>query len=102
MAGPPSVRVKVIAPGPVSVAASTPVVATRRPIVAGNTLAALEVKDLGMQKQKMTLRRWDLATGKELPAKELLESKALWSRVQEDGRYLFVHPALVALRRAAK
>jgi hypothetical protein len=66
-----------------------------KPIVAGNTLAALEVKDLGMQKQKMTLKRWDLATGKELPAKELLESKALWSRVQEDGRYLFVHPALV-------
>jgi hypothetical protein len=66
-----------------------------KPLVAGQVLAALEVKDQGSGKAAMSLKRWNLATGKEEEPVKLLEGKSLWPQVSADGRYLFVHQALV-------
>jgi hypothetical protein len=67
----------------------------KKPIVAGKVVAALEATDLGGGKSALTLKRWDLATGKEEESVKLLEGKALWPQVSADGRHLFVHQALV-------
>jgi hypothetical protein len=67
----------------------------KAPLVVGNTLCALAVSDSGGGTAKLTLKRWDLATGKELEPVELLQGKSLWPQVSPDGRYLFVHQALV-------
>jgi hypothetical protein len=65
------------------------------PFVAGNTVSALALNDTGGETAKLTLKRWELATGKELEAVELLKGKSLWPQVSPDGRYVFVHQALV-------
>jgi hypothetical protein len=64
------------------------------PLVAGGVLAALDVQG-GGKDQKMTLERWDLATGKALEPVELLKGPELWPQVSPDGRHVFVHEALV-------
>jgi hypothetical protein len=66
-----------------------------KPLLAGQTLATLDQQALPNGKQKLTLKRWDLKTGKALDTVVLLEGKELWPRVQADGRFLFVHQALV-------
>jgi hypothetical protein len=63
--------------------------------VAGKVAAALERQALAGQKQKLILKRWDLADAKALEPVTLLDGKELWPQVQPDGRYLFVHQALV-------
>jgi len=65
-----------------------------KPVVVGDKLAALAVKQNG-DKQTMTLKRWELSSGKELEEKELLQGKALWPQMGLDGKHLFVHQALV-------
>ncbi len=65
-----------------------------KPVVAGDKVAALAVKQNG-DKQTMTLKRWELSSGKELEEKELLQGKALWPQMGLDGKHLFVHQALV-------
>jgi hypothetical protein len=66
-----------------------------RPLMAGKVVAALDQQVLAGQKQKLTLKRWDLASGKALEPVELLVGKELWPQLQPDGRYVFVHQALV-------
>ncbi len=63
--------------------------------VVGNTVSALAVKDVGGGVREMTLKRWDLKTGEPLKSVELLRGKELWPQVSQDGRFVFVHQALV-------
>jgi outer membrane protein assembly factor BamB len=65
------------------------------PILAGETVCALEVENLGKGESVMRLKRWELATGKEKETVELLHGKAIWPQLSGDGRFLFVHQALV-------
>ncbi len=67
----------------------------RSPLVVGNTLATLAVENEGDGKQKLSLQRWDVTTGKALEAVELLRGKALWTLIAPDGRTIAVHQALV-------
>jgi outer membrane protein assembly factor BamB len=64
------------------------------PIVAGKIVAALALKQAG-GRQTLNLKRWDLATGKEVETVSLLTGKSLWPQLAPDGRHLFVHQALV-------
>lgn len=66
-----------------------------KPLIAGKVVSALDVKDQGGDKAVMSLKRWDLATGKEEETVKLLEGKSLWPQVSGDGRHVFVHQALV-------
>lgn len=65
------------------------------PFVMTDTVSALEARNLGGGKAKLSLRRWDRATGKEEETVPLLEGKELWPQVSGDGRHVFVHQALV-------
>jgi hypothetical protein len=67
----------------------------KKPIVAGKVAAALDLKNLGGDKAVLSLKRWDLASGKEEETVHLLEGRALWPQLAGDGRHLFVHQALV-------
>jgi hypothetical protein len=62
--------------------------------IVGKTVSALDVKQVGGMSQ-MSLKRWDLATGKPLETVELLRGKELWPQVSLDGQHVFVHQALV-------
>jgi hypothetical protein len=64
------------------------------PLIAGEKVAALSMTQDG-DKQTLTLKRWEQATGKELKDTELLQGKALWPQVTLDGKHLLVHQALV-------
>jgi hypothetical protein len=63
---------------------------TRR-LVAGNILAALDWQTAQKQ-QRLVLKRWNLTTGAELPAKKLMEREALTAQLAHDGAHLLVHP----------
>ena len=65
------------------------------PPVVGKTLAALAVEEQGGGIQKMSLKRWDITTGKELQTVEMLRGKALWTLIAPDGQTIAVHQALV-------
>jgi hypothetical protein len=67
----------------------------KKPLIAGKVAAALVVTNLGGGKSRMSLKRWNLASGKEEETVKLMEGKELWPQVSEDGHYLFVHQALV-------
>jgi outer membrane protein assembly factor BamB len=67
----------------------------KKPIVAGKVAAALDLKNLGGDKAALSLKRWDLSSGKEIETVQLLEGEALWPQLAGDGRHLFVHQALV-------
>jgi PQQ enzyme repeat len=62
--------------------------------VVGNTVSALDVQAPGGV-ATMSLKRWDLTTGKPLDTVELLRGKELWPQVSIDGQHVFVHQALV-------
>jgi hypothetical protein len=64
------------------------------PLVCGDKASVLEVESAKDQ-EKMSLKIFDLATGKEKDTVKLLEGKSLWPQLSLDGRYLFVHQALV-------
>jgi hypothetical protein len=64
------------------------------PFVLGNTVSALALERKG-NLGKLSLRRWELSTGKPLGTVALLEGKELWPQMSADGHYLFVHQALV-------
>jgi hypothetical protein len=66
-----------------------------KPLIVGNTLAALVVEDQGGGVQNMTLKRWDLTTGKALETVAMLRGKALWTLIAPDGKTIAVHQALV-------
>jgi hypothetical protein len=66
----------------------------KKPLIAGDKAVALAVKQDG-DKQTLTLKRWDLSSGKELEAKELVKGKSLWPQIGLDGKHVFVHQALV-------
>jgi hypothetical protein len=65
------------------------------PFLIGKTLSALSVKDQGGGVAEMSLKRWDAASGKSLETVTLLKGKSLWPQVSGDGKYVFVHQALV-------
>jgi hypothetical protein len=62
--------------------------------VAGDKASLLEIEGKDNQ-QTATLKIFDLPSGKEKETIKLMEGKALWPQVSLDGRYLFVHQALV-------
>jgi hypothetical protein len=64
-----------------------------KPLIVGEKVAALSLTQDG-EKQTLTLKRWELASGKELKDTELLQGKALWPQVTLDGKHLLVHQAL--------
>ena len=66
----------------------------QKPLIVGNTLAALAVENLPGGRQKMSLKRWDVTTAKALETVELLEGKSLWTLISPDGRYICIHQAL--------
>lgn len=65
------------------------------PFVIGKTVSALAVQEQGGGVAQMSLKRWDLATGKPLETVSLLKGKSLWPQVSADGKHVFVHQALV-------
>ncbi len=67
----------------------------QKPLIVNTTLAALAVEEQGGGVQKMSLKRWDLTTGKALETVELLRGKGLWTLTAPDGRTIAVHQALV-------
>lgn len=64
------------------------------PFVIGNTVSALGVQNLGGGAE-MSLKRWDRTTGKALDPVVMLKGKELWPQTSADGKYVFVHQALV-------
>ena len=66
----------------------------QRPIIVGGTLAALSQENATDGKIKLTLKRWDIATGKAKDSVELITGKELFLIVPGGGTHLFVHQAL--------
>ncbi len=66
----------------------------KKPAIVGSTLAALVQEELPDNKKKLTLKTWDVATGKAKDTVELLTGKELWPLVPSGSKYLFVHQAL--------
>jgi hypothetical protein len=64
------------------------------PIIVGGRACVLEAEQ-GKDQEKMTLKIYDVASGKEKDTVKLLEGKSLWPQLSLDGRHLFVHQALV-------
>jgi hypothetical protein len=65
------------------------------PFIIGNTVSALAVQNLGGAGTQMSLKRWDRTTGKPLDTVAMLKGKELWPQLSADGKYVFVHQALV-------
>jgi hypothetical protein len=64
-----------------------------KPLVTGSVVAVLTQEGKGDQ-ATLSLRRWELATGKELETLKLMEGKSLWPQVTLEGSHVFVHQAL--------
>jgi hypothetical protein len=60
------------------------------PFVIGQTVSALSVEERQVDGSRMSLKRWDLKTGKPLETVELLKGKRLWAQASAEGKYLFV------------
>lgn len=67
----------------------------QKPLIVGKTLSALAVEDQGAGVKKMSLKRWDLTTGKALETIEMLRGKELWTLISPAGRAIAIHQALV-------
>jgi hypothetical protein len=64
------------------------------PFVFADKASVLEGESAKDQ-EKMSLKIYDLASGKEKETVKLLEGKSLWPQLTLDGRHLFVHQAVV-------
>jgi hypothetical protein len=66
----------------------------KKPAIVGNTLAALSQESLPENKAKLTLKTWDISTGKAKATVELLTGKELWPLIPAGSKHVFVHQAL--------
>jgi hypothetical protein len=60
-------------------------------LVVGDVLAVLDCQ-MNQKRQRLVLKRWDIASGAALPASTLMEREALTAQLTHDGAHLLVHP----------